>query len=86
MVEGEYLDESRVEDDGNKTIHIRKVDVKPIGFFDIEDNFSEGIKYLPMIKDPVYLASDEQIKKIFSISINSNNSNFKNRKTFKRRN
>ncbi|WP_440616935.1 hypothetical protein [Cysteiniphilum sp. 6C5] len=34
MVEGEYLDENKIEDNGNKAIYIRKVDVKPIGFFD----------------------------------------------------
>lgn len=67
MVEGEYLDESRVEDEGNKTTYIRKVDAKPVGYFDVNGKFVEGIKYLPMIKDHVYLASDTQIKNIFSI-------------------
>ena len=69
MVEGEYLDESRVEDEGNKTTYIRKVDAKPVGYFDVDGKFIEGIKYLPMIKDHVYLASDTQIKNIFSINL-----------------
>lgn len=65
IVEGEYLDETRYEQDGNENvIYIRKVDVKPIGYFDLSI-FYEGIKHLPRIKDPVYLASEEQIQTIF---------------------
>ncbi|MDP3778399.1 ATP-binding protein [Methylotenera sp.] len=65
MVQGEYLDESKFEKDGVERIFwIRKVDVKPIGYFD-NDVFIEGIKYLPMIKDLVFLASEEQIKNIY---------------------
>lgn len=65
IVEGEYLDETRYEQDGNENVvYIRKVDVKPIGFFD-SDTFYEGIKHLPRIKDPVYLASELQIQIIF---------------------
>ncbi|AIT08552.1 nucleotidyltransferase [Candidatus Francisella endociliophora] len=72
MVEGEYLDESRVENEGNKTTYIRKVDAKPVGYFDVDGTFVKGIKYLPMIKDSVYLASDTQIKNIFSINSDEN--------------
>lgn len=65
IVEGEYLDETRYEQDGNENvIYIRKVDVRPIGFFD-SSTFYEGIKHLPRIKDPVYLASEDQIQSIF---------------------
>ncbi len=66
IVQGEYLDESKYEKDGVERISwIRKVEVKPIGYFE-SDLFFEGIKYLPMIKDLVFLASEEQIKSIFS--------------------
>lgn len=35
VVEGEYLDETRYEQDGNENVvYIRKVEVKPIGYFD----------------------------------------------------
>ena len=65
IVQGEYLDESKYEVNADsKFSYIRKVEVKPIGFFD-NDNFIQGIKYLPMIKDHVYLASEDQIKVIF---------------------
>lgn len=65
IVEGEYLDETRYEQDGNENVvYIRKVEVKPIGYFD-SSTFYEGIKHLPRIKDPVYLASEDQIQTIF---------------------
>lgn len=64
MVEGEYLDESRVEYENSKVIYVRKVDVKPIGYFE-KNIFTEGIKFLPMIKDPVFLITERQIGSIF---------------------
>ncbi|QBR84675.1 ATP-binding protein [Legionella israelensis] len=64
IIEGEYLDESRYEKDSNKVIYIRKVEAKPIGYFH-EGKFVEGIKYLPMIKDPVFLVSENQVAKIY---------------------
>lgn len=65
IVQGEYLDESKYEKDGTERItYIRKVEVKPIGHFD-NGTFFEGIKYLPMIKDQVFLSSEDQIKTIF---------------------
>ncbi len=65
IVEGEYLDESRYEIDGTERVtYIRKVEVKPIGYFD-NGFFIEGIKYLPMIKDQVFLATEDQIESIF---------------------
>jgi len=63
-VEGEYLDEKRFETDNQKVLYIRKVDVRPIGYFQ-EEKFYEGIKYLPMIKDPAYLSSESMIETIF---------------------
>ncbi|MCB0486258.1 MAG: DUF87 domain-containing protein [Flavobacteriaceae bacterium] len=63
-VEGEYLDENRFENDSAKITYIRKVEVKPIGYFK-ERKFIEGIKYLPMIKDPVFPISEEQVSKIY---------------------
>ncbi|MCK5875569.1 MAG: ATP-binding protein [Alcanivoracaceae bacterium] len=66
-VEGEYLDEKRFETDNQKVLYIRKVDVRPIGYFQ-EEKFYEGIKYLPMIKDPAYLSSESMIETIFGPS------------------
>jgi hypothetical protein len=54
IVEGEYLDESRVEASDGKVRYIRKVEARPIGHFDIE-GFRQGIKYMPMIHDPAFL-------------------------------
>ncbi|MFV1873174.1 MAG: ATP-binding protein [Oleiphilus sp.] len=61
-VQGEYLDERLTSDDGNK--HIRKVELKPIGFYR-QEKFQEGIKHLPMIRDIAYLMSDEQVRLIY---------------------
>lgn len=64
MVEGEYLDESRVETAGGKPTFVRKVEARPIGFFD-STGFTQGIKYLPMIQDAAYLMPEERIRSIF---------------------
>ena len=64
MVEGEYLDESRMETQDGKTTYVRKVEARPIGFFD-RIGFTQGIKYLPMIQDPAYLLPEERIRSIF---------------------
>lgn len=72
-VEGEYLDESKYEKDGLESISfIRKVEVKPIGYFS-DGLFNEGIKYLPMIRDQVFLASEDQIGLIFGKNNSDNN-------------
>lgn len=65
IVEGEYLDESRYEKENNKVAYVRKVEVKPIGYFR-DGSFMEGIKFLPMIKDPVFLISEDQISRIYN--------------------
>lgn len=64
IVEGEYLDESRVESDGRKVGYIRKVDARPIGYFHLKE-FKHGIKYMPMIRDPAFLLQEEKIASIF---------------------
>ena len=64
MVEGEFLDESRVETRDGKPAFLRKVEAKPIGYFD-RTGFNHGIKYLPMIQDPAYLLPEERIRAIF---------------------
>lgn len=65
MVEGEFLDENRFDNDDNKKQYIRKVEVKPIGYFD-QNNFNDGIKVMPMIKDKAYLLNEKQVSQIFS--------------------
>jgi uncharacterized protein len=64
MVEGEYLDESRTELRDGKQTYVRKVEARPIGYFD-RDEFTQGIKYLPMIQDAAYLLPEEKIRSIF---------------------
>lgn len=65
IVEGEYLDENRFEKEENRVQYIRKVDVKPIGYFQ-QKQFFDGIKLMPMIKDKAYLLSEFQVTQIFS--------------------
>ncbi|HFG2088188.1 TPA: ATP-binding protein [Vibrio cholerae] len=65
IVEGEYLDEKRFEFDDNKIQYIRKVEAKPIGYFE-QNQFKEGIKLMPMIKDEAYLLNEYQVIKVFS--------------------
>ncbi|WP_188008058.1 ATP-binding protein [Photobacterium damselae] len=61
-VQGEYLDE-RLRDE-ESDCYIRKVELVPIGYFQFNE-FHEGIKHLPMIRDIAYLMSDTQVKSIF---------------------
>lgn len=65
IIEGEYLDEKRFEEEKNKTYYIRKIEAKPIGYFENEQ-FNEGIKFLPMIKDLAFLLSEEKIASIYA--------------------
>jgi len=65
IVEGEYLDENRFEEETNRTHYIRKVEAKPIGYYEHGD-FNEGIKFLPMIKDSAFLLQEEKISEIYS--------------------
>lgn len=64
IVEGEYLDESRVDASDGKVRFIRKVEARPIGFFDAE-GFKQGIKFMPMIHDPAFLIQEARIAAIF---------------------
>lgn len=63
-VEGEYLDESRTELQDGKQSYVRKVEARPIGYFD-HAGFTQGIKYLPMIQDSAFLMPEEKIRSIF---------------------
>lgn len=65
VIEGEYLDENRFEHEDNKKQYIRKVEVKPIGYFE-QAKFHDGIKLMPMIKDKASLLSERQVVQIFS--------------------
>ncbi|ATY77929.1 ATP-binding protein [Aeromonas veronii] len=64
IVEGEYLDESKIDNDLH---HIRIVDLKPLGYFE-NDQFIEGIKHLPLIKDPVFLLEENKLPDIYGKS------------------
>lgn len=64
IVEGEYLDERRFEGADDKVSYIRKVEVRPIGHFE-GNQFKQGVKYLPMIKDPAFLLREERIASIY---------------------
>lgn len=64
LIEGEYLDESRVESEGGKIGYIRKVDARPIGYF-YRKEFKQGIKYMPMIRDPAFLLPEDKIAAIY---------------------
>ena len=61
IVEGEYLDEKRIDDSSQ---YIRTVDLKPIGYFE-SGLFIEGIKHLPLIKDPVFLLEEDKLTDIY---------------------
>lgn len=67
IIEGEYLDEKRFEQKENKIEYIRKVEAKPIGYFE-RNTFKDGIKLMPMIKDKAYLLNENQVVNIFSQS------------------
>ena len=65
IIEGEYLDEKYFEREQNKIQYIRKVEVKPIGYFE-QHKFNDGIKLMPMIKDKAYLLNESQVISIFN--------------------
>ncbi|MBR9784265.1 MAG: ATP-binding protein [Gammaproteobacteria bacterium] len=65
IIEGEYLDERRFEKEEQSINYLRKVEAKPIGYFQ-QKVFNDGIKYMPMIKDSAYLLNESQISEIFS--------------------
>ena len=61
VVEGDYLDEKWIDDEFH---YIRTVDLKPIGYFE-SGRFVEGIKHLPLIKDPVFLLEENRLTDIY---------------------
>ncbi|WP_342607041.1 ATP-binding protein [Vibrio tritonius] len=65
IVEGEYLDENRFELEDKEIQYIRKVEAKPIGYFE-QSKFKDGIKLMPMIKDKAYLLNESQVISVFS--------------------
>lgn len=71
LVEGEYLDERKMDAEAEKTQYIRKVDVRPIGYV-VDDNFFEGVKYMPMIRDKASLLSEPMVGKIYGTEGKSN--------------
>jgi hypothetical protein len=64
LVEGEFLDERKMDVDAEKTQYIRKVDVRPIGYI-VDEKFYEGVKYMPMIRDKASLLSEPMVGKIY---------------------
>ncbi|WP_409478870.1 ATP-binding protein [Pseudobdellovibrio sp. HCB154] len=70
-VEGEFLDESSFIEKNSEKKYIRKIEVKPIGYFK-NGKFNEGIKFLPMIKDAVFLITEDKITKIYSKRVDNN--------------
>ena len=67
LVEGEYLDENRVEGDGVRASYIRKVEARPVGYFE-GNEFRHGIKFMPMIKDSAFLLQERSIGQIYGKS------------------
>jgi hypothetical protein len=66
LVEGEYLDERKLDAEAEKTVYVRKVDVRPIGYV-VDDKFFEGVKYMPMIRDKASLLSEPMVEKIYGV-------------------
>ncbi len=65
IVEGEFLDENKVEHEGNRLVYTRKIKVRPIGYFK-DNRFYDGVKFLPMIKDLAFLISEGKIAAIYN--------------------
>jgi hypothetical protein len=64
LVEGEYLDERKLDSQSENLSFLRKVDVRPIGYI-FEGKFNEGVKYMPMILDKASLLSEPMVAKIY---------------------
>ena len=65
IVEGEYLDERRFQENTDNIEYVRKVHVRPIGYIE-NGNFFEGIKFLPLIRDPAFLLPEQALKTVYS--------------------
>ena len=70
IVEGEYLDEKRVQECTDKIEYVRKVHIRPIGYIE-NGKFFEGIKFLPLIRDPAFLLPEQALKTVYSSSTES---------------
>ncbi len=70
IVEGEYLDERRFQENTDKIEYVRKVHVRPIGYIE-NGKFFEGIKFLPLIRDPAFLLPEQALKTVYSSSAES---------------
>jgi hypothetical protein len=70
IVEGEYLDEKRLQENPDKIAYVRKVHIRPIGYVE-SGRFFEGIKFLPLIRDPAYLLPEQMLKTIYSSDFES---------------
>ena len=70
IVEGEYLDERRFQENTDKIEYVRKVHVRPIGYIE-NGKFFEGIKFLPLIRDPAFLLPEQTLKTVYSSSAES---------------
>lgn len=80
VIEGEYLEESysqkKMRGNPHERIHQtlqdpstslnlqRRIQVKPIGHF-LGDDFTQGLKYMPMIYDQAYLMSSHRVTAVF---------------------
>ncbi|EKO3541325.1 ATP-binding protein [Vibrio fluvialis] len=65
IVEGEYLDERRFQESTDKIEYVRKVHVRPIGYIE-NGKFFEGIKFLPLIRDPAFLLPEQALKTVYT--------------------
>ncbi len=65
IVEGEYLDERRFQEEKDRIEYVRKVHVRPIGYIE-NGKFFEGIKFLPLIRDPAFLLPEQLLKTVYS--------------------
>ena len=70
IVEGEFLDERRFQENTDKIEYVRKVHVRPIGYIE-NAKFFEGIKFLPLIRDPAFLLPEQALKTVYSSSAES---------------
>lgn len=64
LVEGEYLDDRVKEGEGPEQHYVRKLKVRPIGYFE-DGKFSDGIKFLPKIGDTAKLIPATKVETIF---------------------
>ncbi|MBW9336709.1 DUF87 domain-containing protein [Herbaspirillum sp. RU 5E] len=71
LVEGEYLDERKVDSQTDGATFLRKVDVRPIGYI-ADGKFYEGVKYMPMIRDQASLLSEPMVAQIYGADGDTN--------------